>query len=44
MQIDPAAVLAVISDLAQQIAALQAENQQLRAALAEQPNSAPPGP
>lgn len=35
MQIDPTAILALISDLTQQVAALRAENQQLRAALAE---------
>ena len=35
MNIDPAAVLAVISDQAERIAALQAENEQLRRALAE---------
>jgi len=36
--IDPAAVLAVISEQAQRIAALEAENAQLRAALAPQPD------
>lgn len=35
MDIDPAAVLAVISDQAVRIAALTAENAQLRAALAQ---------
>ena len=35
MNIDPAAVLAVISGQAERIAALQAENEQLRRALAE---------
>lgn len=35
MQIDPAAVLAVISDMAARIAALSAENEQLRQALAQ---------
>lgn len=35
MNIDPAAVLAVISEQATRIAALEAENGQLRAALAE---------
>jgi uncharacterized small protein (DUF1192 family) len=40
VSIDPAAVLAVISEQAQRIAALEAENAQLRAALAPPPVAA----
>lgn len=39
VNIDPAAVLALLSSLTQQVAALTAENEQLRAALAESANT-----
>lgn len=35
MNIDPAAILALVSTLTQQVASLEQENAQLRAALAE---------
>lgn len=43
MTIDPAAVLAVISELSGRVAALQQENAQLREALAGQGVSEPQG-
>lgn len=44
MDIDPAAILALISTLTAQLAAAQAENTQLRAALAQTAPTPPSGP